>query len=76
MTENDKRLDIIINKLTDDYFADGRFEQKIVKEDWLEIKPIIIEASKKAFGNIHQNIIPHIKFQKVLDEYEASGLIL
>jgi hypothetical protein len=76
MTENDIRLNKIIGKLTDDYYAFGKFDQKILKEDWIEIKPALKYIADKAFGSIHENILPHLNFQKVIDQYESSGLII
>lgn len=76
MTENDKRLNVILGKVADDIYADGQIGFKMLREDWEEIKPVIYKAVESAYGSVHNNVLQHLRMQRLIDNYEQSGLIL
>jgi len=49
---------------------------KTTKEKLEEIKPILYKAIEATYGGVHNNILQHLRVQRLIDNYEKSGLIL
>ncbi len=76
MTENDIRLNKLAGKALDDIYVYGKIEFKMLREDWDEIKQGLKEAIDIKTGGIHNNMLPYMRLNKIIEEYEKSGLIL